>query len=233
MLLFFFFFFFILKIAFTITSDQLQLKIENKISIDNIYTLAPCFCSFPRSEALLCLPSFTQLPTQTLSLESLLLKYQLCNIKISRTYRHTYRRPSPNRERDTLHPGMGARQAMKCTWNPNILTPKRLTEGGRWEWGLSSCRWMVFTMGSLLHHLLSQLLRTGKNAVSLARITFGRGIVGRVWTWEPYGPRPRSIFMSWVGFRVLKQFRTYHPKICIFATLVILSCRLSELHLSA
>lgn len=96
-----------------------------------------------------------------------------------------------------------------------------------------SCRWMVFTMGSLLHHLLSQLLRTGENAVSLARVTFGRGIVERVWTWEPHGPKPRSTFMSWVGFRVLKQFRTYHPKICTFATLVILSCRLSELHLSA
>ena len=31
----------IFKIAFTITSDQLQLKTENKISADNIYTLAP------------------------------------------------------------------------------------------------------------------------------------------------------------------------------------------------
>ena len=100
----------------------------------------------------------------------------------------------------------GSTPSYEVHMNPNIMTPKRLTEGGRWEWGLSSCRWMVFTMGSLLHHLLSQLLRTGKNAVSLARITFGRGIVERVWTWEPYGPRPRSIFMSWVGFRVLKQF---------------------------
>lgn len=52
---------------------------------------------------------------------------------------------------------------------------------------MSSCKWMVFTMGSLLHHLFSQLLRTGRNAVSLARITFGRGIVesvnlGTTWT---------------------------------------------------
>lgn len=62
----------------------------------------------------------------------------------------------------------------------------------------SSCRWMVFTMGSLLHRLLSQLLWTGRNAVSLARTTFGRGIVKECGLGNHMDPDPGPLL--WAGW---------------------------------